>query len=111
VKRTLETEGFYVIGAADGKCAWDQLQIMFDEIDLLVTDIEMPRMNGLELAKAIRANNAMSELPIIALTSLASDDDQVRGALVGIDEYQGKLDPSRLVAAARRMTGTSLQRF
>ena len=110
VKRTLETEGFHVIGAADGKCAWEQLQTMFEEIDLLITDIEMPRMNGLELAKAIRANNAMSELPIMALTSLESDDDHTRGAQAGIDEYQGKLDPSRLVEAARRMTGSVLQR-
>jgi two-component system chemotaxis sensor kinase CheA len=83
---------------------------MFEEIDLLITDIEMPRMNGLELAKAVRSNNAMSELPIMALTSLASDDDQARGAQAGIDEYQGKLDPSRLVEAARRMTGAALQR-
>ena len=110
VKRTLETEGFHVIGAADGKCAWEQLQTMFEEIDLLITDIEMPRMNGLELAKAVRANNAMSELPIMALTSLESDDDHTRGAQAGIDEYQGKLDPSRLVEAARRMTGSVLQR-
>jgi two-component system chemotaxis sensor kinase CheA len=110
VKRTLETEGFHVIGAADGKCAWEQLQTMFEEIDLLITDIEMPRMNGLELAKAIRGNNAMSELPIMALTSLESDDDHTRGAQAGIDEYQGKLDPSRLVEAARRMTGSVLQR-
>ncbi len=110
VKRTLETEGFHVIGAADGQCAWDQLQTMFEEIDLLITDIEMPRMNGLELAKAVRSNNAMSELPIMALTSLASDDDHARGAQAGIDEYQGKLDPSRLVEAARRMTGAALQR-
>jgi len=110
VKRTLETEGFRVIGAADGQCAWDQLQSTFDEIDLLITDIEMPRMNGLELAKAVRANIAMSELPIIALTSLASDDDQVRGAQAGIDEYQGKLDPSRLVEAVKRMTAVVRQR-
>jgi len=110
VKRTLETEGFHVIGAADGQCAWDQLQSTFDQIDLLITDIEMPRMNGLELAKAVRANNAMSELPIIALTSLASDDDQARGAQAGIDEYQGKLDPSRLVEAVKRMTAVVRQR-
>lgn len=110
VKRTLETEGFNVIGAADGQCAWDQLKTTFEEIDLLITDIEMPRMTGLELAKAVRGNAAMSALPIMALTSLASEDDQARGIQAGIDEYQGKLDPSRLVAAARRMTATTVQR-
>jgi two-component system chemotaxis sensor kinase CheA len=104
VTRTLESGGFKVIGAADGQDAWDHLQQIFDEVDLIVTDIEMPRMNGLELAKAVRSHSTTSKLPIIALTSLASDDDRERGSRAGINEYQVKMDPARLMDAVRRMT-------
>ncbi|MEQ1827118.1 MAG: chemotaxis protein CheW [Pirellula sp.] len=104
VTRTLESSGYKVIGAADGQDAWDHLQTIFDQIDLIITDIEMPRMNGLELAKAVRSRDTMANLPIIALTSLVSDDDRERGSRAGINEYQVKMDPARLMEAVRRMT-------
>lgn len=106
VTRTLESEGFKVIGAVDGRDAWDHLQAVFDEIDVIVTDIEMPNMNGLEFAKAVRSRENTARLPIIALTSLAGDEDKERGALAGINEYQIKMDPVRLVDAVRRLAGT-----
>jgi two-component system chemotaxis sensor kinase CheA len=107
VTRTLESEGFKVIGAVDGRDAWDHLQVVFDEIDVIVTDIEMPRMNGLELAHAVRTTPNLAALPIIALTSLAGDQDRQRGAEVGIDDYQIKMDPARLVDSVRRFAGTT----
>jgi two-component system chemotaxis sensor kinase CheA len=100
----LETDGYHVVEAVDGKDAWDHLQKIFDDIDLIITDIEMPRMNGLELAAAVRSLASTANLPIIALTSLASDDDRERGVRAGINEYQVKMDPSRLMEAVRRMT-------
>ena len=104
VTRTLESEGYKVVGAVDGQDAWEHLQQIFDDIDLIITDIEMPRMNGLEFAKAVRSHNTTSSLPIIALTSLATDDDRERGNRAGINEYQVKMDPARLMEAVRRMT-------
>jgi two-component system chemotaxis sensor kinase CheA len=104
VTRTLESEGYKVVGAVDGQDAWDHLQAIFDDIDLIITDIEMPRMNGLEFAKAVRSNNTTCSLPIIALTSLATEDDRERGNRAGINEYQVKMDPARLLDAVRRMT-------
>lgn len=104
VTRTLESEGYKVVGAVDGQDAWDHLQAIFDDIDLIITDIEMPRMNGLEFAKAVRAHNTTCQLPIIALTSLATEDDRERGNRAGINEYQVKMDPARLLDAVRRMT-------
>jgi two-component system, chemotaxis family, sensor kinase CheA len=104
VKRTLESEGYKVVGAVDGQDAWEHLQKIFDDIDLIITDIEMPRMNGLEFAQAVRAHATTASLPIIALTSLASDDDRERGSRAGINEYQVKMDPARLMEAVRRMT-------
>ena len=107
VQRTLESDGYNVVGAVDGQDAWEHLQTIFDDIDLIVTDIEMPRMNGLELAKAVRSLASTANLPIIALTSLATDDDRKRGTLAGINEYQVKMDPARLMEAVRRMTAKS----
>jgi two-component system chemotaxis sensor kinase CheA len=108
VTRTLEGEGFKVIGASDGQDAWEHLQEVFDEIDLIITDIEMPRMTGLELAQAVRSSQSTARLPIIALTSLATDDDRERGARAGINEYQVKMDPNCLVGAVRRLVKGSL---
>ncbi len=105
VTRTLESEGFRVISASDGMDAWERMQSVFQEIDVLITDIEMPRMNGLELAQAIRSSPSTASLPIIALTSLASDEDRKRGSRVGINEYQVKMDPNTLVEAVRRLSG------
>ncbi len=107
VQRTLESDGYKVVGAVDGQDAWDHLQTIFEDIDLIVTDIEMPRMNGLELAQAVRSLEATANLPIIALTSLASDDDRERGTKAGINEYQVKMDPARLMDAVRRMIASS----
>jgi two-component system chemotaxis sensor kinase CheA len=107
VTRTLESEGFKVIGAVDGRDAWEHLQVVFDEIDVIITDIEMPRMNGLEFARAVRATPNLSSLPIIALTSLAGDQDRQRGAEVGIDDYQIKMDPARLVDSVRKFACTT----
>ncbi|MCU0710680.1 MAG: chemotaxis protein CheW [Pirellula sp.] len=107
VTRTLENEGFKVIGAVDGRDAWDHLQVVFDEIDVIITDIEMPRMNGLEFARAVRSTPNFSNLPIIALTSLAGDQDRQRGAEVGIDDYQIKMDPARLVDSVRKFASST----
>jgi len=107
VTRTLESEGFKVIGAIDGRDAWEHLQVVFDEIDVIITDIEMPRMNGLEFAKAVRSTPNLSNLPIIALTSLAGDQDRQRGAEVGIDDYQIKMDPARLVDSVRKFASAT----
>ncbi len=107
VTKTLESEGFNVIGAVDGKDAWERLETAFDAIDLIITDIEMPRMNGLDLARAIRSNANTSQLPIIALTSLATEDDRKIGSYVGINDYQVKMDPTRLIQSVRRMVSQS----
>ncbi|AMV30577.1 Chemotaxis protein CheA [Pirellula sp. SH-Sr6A] len=108
VTRTLESEGIKVVGAVDGLDAWESLQSMVNEIDVIVTDIEMPRMNGLDFAKAVRADDATSRLPIIALTSLAGDDDRDRGTKAGINEYQVKMDPARLIDAVKRLAAASV---
>jgi two-component system chemotaxis sensor kinase CheA len=70
-----------------------------------VTDIEMPRLDGLGLARRIRADGRTVGLPIIALTSLAGEEDMARGKSAGIDDYQTKLDRDQLLERLRAYSG------
>jgi two-component system, chemotaxis family, sensor kinase CheA len=97
VKTSIEKEGFNVLEAEDGAIAWDLLVENGDKISLVVTDIEMPNMNGFELSEKIKNHSAFSHLPVIALTTLAGEEDISRGKQVGIDDYQIKLDREKLM--------------
>jgi two-component system, chemotaxis family, sensor kinase CheA len=97
VKGSMENEGYNVIEAEDGAIAWDLLQQKGAEIRLVVTDIEMPNMNGFELTQRIKGHPAFGHLPVIALTTLAGEEDVARGQEVGIDDYQIKLDREKLL--------------
>jgi two-component system chemotaxis sensor kinase CheA len=97
VKNSMEKEGFNVIEAEDGAIAWSLLQENIKDISIVVTDIEMPNMDGFELTRLIKENPAFSHLPIIALTTLAGEEDIAKGKEVGIDDYQIKLDRERLI--------------
>jgi two-component system, chemotaxis family, sensor kinase CheA len=97
VKGSMEDQGYQVIEAEDGVEAWQLLQDHFDEIGIVVTDIEMPNLNGFELTQKIKSNPNFSHLPIIALTTLAGDEDVQKGKKVGINDYQIKLDREKLL--------------
>jgi len=97
VRGFMEDEGYHVIEAEDGMVAWNLLQEHADEISLVVTDIEMPNLDGLGLAEKIREDKRYSHLPVIALTTLAGDEDIAGGKAVGIDDYQIKLDREKLM--------------
>ncbi len=97
VKSFIEDEGHAVIEAEDGLKAWECLNERRDEIGLVVTDIEMPNMDGFELAGKIKNDERFAGLAVIALTSLAGKDDMARGREAGIDEYQVKLDRDNLI--------------
>jgi two-component system, chemotaxis family, sensor kinase CheA len=97
VKSVMEGEGYSVIGAIDGVEAWDLLQKHSDEISLVVTDIEMPNLDGYELSEKIRSDPRFSRMPIIALTTMAGEEDIAKGEAVGIDDYQIKMDRERLM--------------
>jgi len=99
----LEDEGFSVLAAADGEAAWELLTANLDAVSVVVTDIEMPRLTGLELAARIRADARTAALPIIAVSSLAGEEDEARGRAAGITEYQVKLDRDRLVAGIKAL--------
>ena len=84
----LEAAGYAVATAVDGVDAWRQLQA--DGADLLVTDIEMPNMDGLTLCRTVRASDRFANLPVVLVTSLDSADARERGLAAGADAYVGK---------------------
>lgn len=102
LKSFLEGAGYEVCDGADGLQAWNLLQSLQEPVDLVVTDIEMPNMDGLEFCRQIRADERFAALPVIAVTSLASEEDQRRGREAGITEYQVKLNRDELLAAIAR---------
>ncbi|MCL2930976.1 MAG: hybrid sensor histidine kinase/response regulator [Trichodesmium sp. MAG_R03] len=84
-KRILEKAGYEVITAVDGLDAFNKLHTC--SFDAVVSDIQMPNMDGLSLTVKIRENKNYSELPIILVTSLASNEDKQKGAEVGANAY------------------------
>ncbi len=94
-KEYLESLGLIVEAVTDGQQAWERLNST-EEYDLLVTDIVMPRMDGMELSRRVRASERLMELPIIALTSLESDRDREEIKQAGVDAYERKLDKDKL---------------
>jgi two-component system chemotaxis sensor kinase CheA len=101
----LERAGFDVRVAIDGLQALAKLAE--EPVDLVLTDIEMPHMDGFALTKAIRAHSTFSNIPVLILSSRASDADRQRGLDVGADGYiiKSSFDESSLLAAVNRLLG------
>jgi chemosensory pili system protein ChpA (sensor histidine kinase/response regulator) len=86
--RLLTREGYMVIAAKDGL---DALQLLGERIpDAILLDIEMPRMDGFEFAKTIKADHNLVDIPIIMITSRTAEKHRNRAAELGIDLYLGK---------------------
>ncbi|HWV15345.1 MAG TPA: Hpt domain-containing protein [Cellvibrio sp.] len=86
--RFLERENYRVITAKDGI---EALQLLQDNIpDVMLLDIEMPRMDGFEVAKNIRTSSRLKDLPIIMITSRTGEKHRERALDLGVDRYMGK---------------------
>jgi len=85
MRNIFETAGFQVKTANDGIEALTFLRA--DQFDAVVTDIEMPRMNGIELCKAIRADAGLNHLPVVLVTNMTSREDRERGVTAGANAY------------------------
>jgi two-component system chemotaxis sensor kinase CheA len=103
LKRILERAGYQVVTAVDGQDALDRLRAQ--AVDALVSDVQMPNMDGLTLTARVRQLKKYSELPIILVTSLASEDDRRKGAEVGANAYLTKpaFDQKVLLDTLRRL--------
>lgn len=106
VKGFLEDVGYSVIEAEDGQQAWDFITEHPASVFLVVTDLEMPNMDGFEFTRQLKSDSRFSDLPVIALTSLAAEEDKKRGQMVGIDDYQVKLDKEKLLLAIKDFLNT-----
>jgi len=103
LKGILETAGYRVKTAVDGVDALTLLRT--EEFDVVVSDVEMPRMNGFELTTRIRADKQLADLPVVLVTALASAADRERGADAGANAYLVKsdFDQSNLLGVLRRL--------
>ncbi|KJS09806.1 MAG: hypothetical protein VR73_01245 [Gammaproteobacteria bacterium BRH_c0] len=103
MKGILEEENFTVLVAEDGLQAWQILQR--EAVDLLVSDIEMPNMDGFALTEAVRGSNRLQSLPIILVTALKTDQDRMRGMQAGADAYlvKSSFDQTELLAAIHQL--------
>jgi len=86
--RFLEREGYIVHTAKDGIDALNQLQDL--RPDLMLLDIEMPRMDGFEVAKNVRSSSTLKDLPIIMITSRTGDKHRDHAFSLGVNKYLGK---------------------
>ncbi len=87
-KSILEAAGYEVTAVADGVAAWQLLQER--GTDLIVSDVDMPRMDGFALTEAVRASKRFRDLPVVLVTARESEADKTRGIAVRADAYLGK---------------------
>ncbi len=104
IRSILEFAGYRVKTAVDGLDAMAVLRT--DSFDLVVSDVEMPRMNGFDLTARIRADKSLADLPVILVTALESREDKERGIDVGANAYivKSSFDQSNLLYAIKRVS-------
>ncbi|MFO7568928.1 MAG: response regulator [Smithellaceae bacterium] len=88
VSYNLSREGFAAVKAYDGEAAL--LKVKLEKPDLLILDLMLPGMSGLDICKAIRANPETARLPIIMLTAKSDEFDKILGLEIGADDYMTK---------------------
>jgi DNA-binding response OmpR family regulator len=100
----LERSGYTVVQARDGEAA---LELAVKELpDLAVLDVMMPKLDGFEVTRRLRADAATSRIPIILLTARAQDADVQRGFEAGADDYIRKpFSPDELRARVQAILG------
>ncbi|MEO0560925.1 MAG: hybrid sensor histidine kinase/response regulator [Chloroflexota bacterium] len=102
-KNILENAGCDVRVAFDGLQAWETLNEHV--FDVIISDVEMPRMNGLELTRRVKATPATRHIPVILLTSLNKPEHQAAGLEAGADAYliKSQFDQDELLLAVQRV--------
>jgi two-component system chemotaxis sensor kinase CheA len=102
----LEMAGYLVVTARDGR---EALRVLDGQPDvaIVITDVEMPQLDGFGLTRAIRADPAHASLPVVVVTSMGSDKDRRQGIAAGADAYLTKqdFDQQALLATVQRLAG------
>lgn len=114
IQRTLEALGVKYLSAVNGRAAWEELRKLAayaesigkkpkDLIYLVLTDVEMPEMDGYILTKTIKTDPSFAGIPILMHSSLSSSSNQQLGKSVGVDEYVPKFEAQRLAETLTRV--------
>ena len=104
-KSILETHGYLVDTAVDGLDALDRMAD--NRYDLIVSDLEMPRMNGFELCKTLKNNEGYKDIPFVMVTALQKEEDKRRGIEVGAAAYivKSAFEQTNLLDTIERLVG------
>lgn len=104
-KSILEAYGYVVLTAEDGEAAFEMTRDTL--FDLVITDVEMPRLDGFSLTERLRSDIRYKNVPIIIVTSREKEDDKRRGIAVGADAYiiKGAFDQTNLLETVRNLIG------
>ncbi len=107
LRSIFEAAGYDVEVASDGQVALEIIQS--SKVDGVVTDIEMPRMDGFDLCEAIRSRPDTQDLPVVMVTGLEKEEDKRRGLEVGANAYlvKSSFDQSALLDAVRSLVGAA----
>ena len=106
VERQLLTRAGYVVDTAiDGVDGWNAL--VAGRYELVVTDVDMPRMNGIDLVRSIKQDPRLKAIPVMIVSYKDREEDRMRGLEVGADYYLTKSDfhDEQLVSAVRDLVG------
>jgi len=114
IQRTLEVLGVKFFAAINGRHAWEELERAAtyaqstgrktrDLVSLVLTDVEMPEMDGYILTKKIKSDPRFDGIPVIMHSSLSGMSNQQLGRSVGVDEYVPKFEPQRLAEVLGRL--------
>jgi len=120
ISRTLDAMGIRYISANNGKQAWDELQRIATQADaahvpvtkfiqLILTDVEMPEMDGYVLTKHVKSDPRFAGIPVIMHSSLSSDANQQLGRAVGVDDYVPKFEPHKLASTLTQLLSQPLK--
>jgi len=96
LRLSFEIEGFEVISACDGEEGWERAAA--DDPDVVLSDIMMPRLDGLQLLTRLRSDPATAHLPVVLLSAKAQTKEVEKGMALGADDYVTKpFDPLELL--------------
>ena len=106
VTYSLKSSGLKVVTASDGMDAIEKISSLGSPIDLIITDLNMPNMDGYELIVTLRENEEYSDTPIIILSSEEEDADKALGSEVGANSYLTKpFKSSLLLSEVKKFLG------
>ena len=114
IEKTLEAMEVKGVSAVNGRQAWQELLKMAeyadaahvplkDMIQVILTDVEMPEMDGYMLTRKIKDDKRFAQIPVVMHSSLSGSSNQQLGKTVGVDEYVSKFEPNRLAQTLARL--------